>query len=119
MTISKKDLAEKIVDHIRSSDWDEECIWDENEQGAAWVDNEIFLATCLIRKMNNNGAFYPNLEDCKTVEQCQKRLTEFSINDLIFMMKFLEHGGTSNDEFFTLRDHKKRNDIKAWFDSVV
>ena len=117
MNITKKDLAEIIVNHIRSADIDSN--WDENEVGAGWIDNEIFLATCLIRKMNYNGVFYtfyPNLEDCKTVEECQKRLTEFSINDLMFMMKFVEHGGTSNDEFFKLRDEKKASDIKAWFE---
>ena len=109
----KKDLAEKIVNNIRSA---VDPNWNENEVGAGWIDNEIFLATCLIRKMNNNGTFYPNLEDCKTVEECQKRLTEFSNNDLMFMMKFVEHGGTSNDEFFKLRDEKKVSDIKEWFD---
>jgi len=31
-------------------------------------------------------------------------------------VKFMEHGGTSNDEFFELRDKKKASDIKAWFE---
>jgi hypothetical protein len=113
--MSNEYLAEKIVNHIRSSDcWDEECcVWDENKEGAAWIDNEIYLATGLLQKMNNVD--YPNLKNCKTVEECQTRLTEFSFNDLMFIMKFIEHGGTSNDEFFELRDKKKASDIKAWF----
>jgi len=116
--MSNEYLAEKIVNHIRSSDcWDEECIWDENKEGAAWIDNEIYLATGLLQKMNNvDVEVYPNLKNCKTVEECQTRLTEFSFNDLMFIMKFMEHGGTSNDEFFELRDKKKASDIKAWFE---
>ena len=111
--MDKQQLAEKIINYIRSYDKDE---WDENEEGAGWIDNEIFLAKCLIRKMNNNVAFYPDLENCKNVEECKTRLTEFSINDLMFIMKFMEHGGTSNDEFFKLRDEKKAKDIKVWFE---
>ena len=119
--ISKKYLAEKIVNHIRSLCVDEcveDCIWDENKEGASWIDNEIYLATGLLQKMNNVkiNNVYPSLDDCKTVEECQTRLTEFSINDLMFMIKFMEHGGTSNDEFFKLRDEKKSSDIKAWFE---
>ena len=119
--ISKKYIAEKIVNHIRSLCVDEcveDCIWDENKEGASWIDNEIYLATGLLQKMNNVkiNNVYPSLDDCKTVEECQTRLTEFSINDLMFMIKFMEHGGTSNDEFFKLRDEKKSSDIKAWFE---
>ena len=113
--ITKKHLAEKIVNNIRSNEWNENE-WNENEEGAGCIDNEIFLANGLLQKMNNTVNNI-SLEDCKTVEECQIRLTEFSISYLMFMMKFIKYGGTSNDEFFKLRDEKKAKDIKAWFDA--
>jgi hypothetical protein len=117
-----REIAKEIVDYIRDNitelcQDEEECDpWDEDTEGAGWLDNEIGMAIEFLKKINVSTD-YPKLDydTYNTVEKFQQRMEILSMSDLKFIKFFIiELGGSSETEFFSLRN-KNRKAILKWF----
>ncbi len=89
--------------------------WDEEEGGAGWVDNELSIANDLLEivEIHYNP---PDLSRYITVPQFQRALPRlYSAEHLHFILRFLRHGGSSNEHFFRLRETANERDVEEWF----
>lgn len=106
--MSNQDLAKEIVDYVRacivhSENRGDGVKWDEMQEGAAWLDNEVDFALSLLyitNKTNNEP-----LLDAHSVEEYQNGLEHFSI-DILKFVKFIvvDMKGTNNQDLFLFRD---------------
>lgn len=117
--MSRQQLAEKIIDHVRKTIMESitKCAnadqWDEKEGGAAWLENEIDLAIDLLRKIRPSVVF-PEWRRCVTVPAFQEMLQTLSKSNLSFIFFVVEMGGSTESAFFELRE-KSKEEILIWF----
>lgn len=117
---TKFQIAQEIVNSIREKinedliDFPEGDPWDEEEGGAAWLDNEVGMATEFLQRLNPLIE-YPNWNIYHTVQDFQDEMMTLSEYDLEFIRFFIvEMGGSSEIEFFDLRE-KSNKEILSWF----
>lgn len=114
------DIALEIVNHVRRKILDDiEVIdpWDEKKDGAAWLENEIGMATDYFLSKLKPSTVYPDWGKCNSVEEVTKELRELSSSDLKFIRHFIiDLGGTEESEFFELRE-KSVDEIREWFNN--
>lgn len=112
-------LVEKIIQLVRETvmesiaDCPNADPWDEQAGGAAWLDNEVSMAIDLLQTIRPSAVF-PDWCRCVTVPLFQEALQTLSRADLSFILCVIEMGGSSNPEFFDMRD-KSKEEILAWF----
>jgi hypothetical protein len=117
--MSQSQLASAIISLIRAgtlasiadSDMDDHDPWNEGQAGANWCENEISLFRDL------HEIAYPYREhDLDDVESCNsvadvhvvlRRCGELVLEELL---QFCRNGGTSNEEYFELRDADEPDD---------
>ena len=87
--------------------------WNEDEDGAAWLDNELSLATDLLVKIKEVDPIDWSIYH--SVNEVKRRLVMMPINDLRFIKHVVvTHGGTQHSYHFDLRDEEPVN-VRAYF----
>ena len=105
-------MASRIVNTVRecilSSDSTKEC-WDEEDEGQAWIENEVLLFNDLYKEIVNKES--PDIfNDCeKTVQGAIKFLEKQNKQYLTLLDTFITKGGSSNKMPFILRDEEGKN----------
>lgn len=105
-------LTDYIIDTIREKSLqlgEGADIWDENQGGVDWIDNELSFVQDLLDiadyDINN---IQVDINDYNTVDQVRNYLIEyFSIDDLEILAFFIKEGGTDSQ---TLRQYRSDND---------
>ena len=111
------DIVLEIVNAIRTNvletikDNEDADPWDEKENGAGWLENEIGMACEFLVKLNPYPK-YPKWSNYHSVEEFIEKLRELSSRDLTFIRRFIHLGGSG--ELFELCD-KSVDEIKLWF----
>jgi hypothetical protein len=106
------EVREKIKEYIRENPGGDP--WDEEDGGAAWLDNEVGMATEFLQIINTS-IIYPKWDIYDTVQIFQEKMaTLVSESDLKFIIFFIIEGGTGEIDFFELRK-KSKKEILDWF----
>ena len=104
--MEKQELAAEIIDRIREGVLEmieenpDADSWDEEEEGAGWMDNELAWPTEYLREVFP-AADIPDWSDStfNSVEEYRMGLENTDLMCLRFIHYFIENGGTSNAEF--------------------
>jgi hypothetical protein len=107
-------LKEDGDDHIDS--------WTEGVEGVGWLDNEVMMATELMKIIWTNKTKkiekweeWEEWEECKTVVDFQEKMASFfSLDELRFISFVIECGGSDEEMLFELRETDRKT-IKDWF----
>ena len=98
-------LAEQIVARVRHrilSSTEEDCDpWDEADNGVAWLDNEIGIASDCISGL-------PEWSQCQTVRELQDLLEGLTVKQLEFIYYVVRNGGS--DTFYGISPQQIMND---------
>lgn len=99
----KTEVIHQIIDTIRFNaiNDDEEEEWNEMEEGARWLDNEVYFACSLMHE----NEFTESLSNAKSVDAFRKALFDLRIETLNFIRFIVvDMKGTKNDDLFELRE---------------
>lgn len=111
--MSNSQLASEIISIIRAnvlagiynSGVSEHDDWNEGKCGAEWCNNEIGLFRDLYELAYPRRNHRLNrLEECESVAQIHVLLARCDQPILIALFSFCRNGGTSNQQYFELRD---------------
>jgi hypothetical protein len=109
-------MSKEIVSHVRDAvletiaDMEDADPWDEEENGVAWLDNELGMTVAILRTLSPNGE-YPDFQDYQTVAEVEHELaTCFSKTELSFIAILIRSGGTSHDELVDV-SHEEDVDV--------
>lgn len=112
-------LTNEIISYVRSTilhqmasmpDMDP---WDEHENGAAWLDNEIGLATELLEKVKEVDPIDWSIYH--SVNAVKRKLITMPIDDLRFIKQVVVvNGGTQHSIHFDLRE-EPAHVVRAYF----
>lgn len=110
-------LADEIISSVRSRILEESPDedmdpWNEEESGAAWLDNELSMGTELLSKV---GARYLlDSSEFSSIEGARQELTSLPRAELQFYHYIVvRQGGSTNDELFALRN-KSTETVRAF-----
>lgn len=112
-------LARVIVDGIRSSILamiqnsvhpEEVDPWDEEDNGAAWLDNELGIASACQKSL-------PDWSQCQTVQQVQDLLETLDVESLKFIWFVVNPESAGSDRMISLSPQEIMNRWCHWKDS--
>lgn len=107
---NKQTIIKRIVNIVREGVLkDDQIVWNEEIHGAAWLDNEITIATEMLGTLNNK--VYASWENYNTVEEFTSGLRRLSFDDLKFILKVFEAGGTSCEDIIKC-NRKDKDDVR-------
>lgn len=105
-------VTNEIISYVRSSIPDMDP-WDEHENGAAWLDNEVGLATELLEKVKEVDPI--DWSNYHSVNEFKRKLVMMPIDELRFIKQVVVvNGGTQHNAHFDLRE-EPAHVVRAYF----